>query len=50
MAVPEIIFGMPDNRPGSGTILGIDSLHAGTIYSAGNQENQPFLPIFYVLK
>jgi hypothetical protein len=50
MAVPEVVFGVPDDRLGSGTIYGIDSLHAGTIYSAGNQENQPFLPIFYVLK
>jgi hypothetical protein len=36
---------MPDNRHGSGAISGIDSFHAGSIYSSGNQENQPFWPI-----
>jgi hypothetical protein len=48
MAMPEIVFGMPENRPGSDTISGIDSLYAGSIYSTVNQENQPFLPIIFI--
>jgi hypothetical protein len=48
MAMPEIIFGMPENRPGSDTISGMDSFHAGSIYSTGNQENQLFLPIIFI--
>jgi hypothetical protein len=50
MAMPEIVFVMPVNTPGSGTISGIDSFHAGSIYSIGNQENQLFWLILYVLK
>jgi hypothetical protein len=48
MAMPEIVFGMPVNTPGSGTLSSIDSFHAGSIYYTGNQENQPFLPIFFI--
>jgi hypothetical protein len=48
MAVPEIVFRMPDDRPDSGTISGIDSHHARSIYTTENQENQPFLPIFFI--
>jgi hypothetical protein len=48
MAVPEIVFRMPDDIPDSGTISGIDSLHARSIYTTENQENQPFLPIFFI--
>jgi hypothetical protein len=48
MAVPEIVFRIPDDRPNSGTISGIDSLHARSIYTTENQENQPFLPIFII--
>jgi hypothetical protein len=40
MAMPEIIFRMPINIPGSRKISGIDSLHAGSNYSTGNK-NQP---------
>jgi hypothetical protein len=36
---------MPDNIHGSGAISGINSFHAGSICSIGNQENQPFWPI-----
>ena len=45
MAVPEIVFGMPDDIPGSCLFSGIDILHAGSNYSIRNQENQPFWPI-----
>jgi hypothetical protein len=48
MAVPEIVFRMPDDRPDSGTISGIYSLHARSIYTTENQENQLFLPIFFI--
>jgi hypothetical protein len=48
MAMPEIIFVMPKNRPGFDTISGIDSFHAESIYNTGNQENQPFLPIIFI--
>jgi hypothetical protein len=36
MAVPEIVFGMPDNIPFSGTISVIDFVHSGSIHSIGN--------------
>jgi hypothetical protein len=42
MAMSEIVFRMPDNISGSGTISGIDSFHARAIFSTGNQENQSF--------
>jgi hypothetical protein len=45
MAMPEIVFRMPIDIPGSGAISGIDFFHAGSIYSIRNQENQPFWPI-----
>jgi hypothetical protein len=48
MAMPEIVFRMSKDRLGFGTISGIDSFHAGSIYYTGNQENQPFLPIFFI--
>jgi hypothetical protein len=48
MAMPEIVFRMSKDRPGSGTISGIDSFHARSIYYTGNQENQPFLLIFFI--
>jgi hypothetical protein len=48
MAMSEIVFRKPDNIPGSDTISGIDFFHAGTTYNNRNQENQPFLPIFFI--
>jgi hypothetical protein len=50
MAMSEIVFSMPKDRPGSGITSDIDSLHAGSIYSTGNQENQPFLRMFFIFK
>ena len=50
MAVQEFVFRMPNDTPGSGPFSGINFLHARSIYSIGNQENQPFWPIFYVHK
>jgi hypothetical protein len=50
MAMPEIVFRMSIDILGFRTISGIDSFHAGSIYSSGNQENHPFLLFFYVFK